>query len=53
VGEPKLSHVASRPSLAQVYSRLMVCLERVPPTANERQGIDRKIATAGGLHISA
>jgi hypothetical protein len=48
-----VNYVASLLSLARVYSRLMVRLERVPLTANERQRIDRKIAMADASHLSA
>ena len=44
----------SRACLAFLYSRLMVCLDKAPPAdTSTRHRIDRKIATAGAVHLSA
>ena len=52
--EPSRRPQTSRGSLAFLYSRLMVCLNRVPPgDTSPRHRIDRKIAAAGALHLSA
>jgi hypothetical protein len=53
VGELARRPQTPRASLAFLYSRLMVCLDRAPPgDTSPRHRIDRMIASVGASHLS-